>query len=755
MENSNDIIIKCKVKLSKQLFPKNKLIDNGEFGIISVNVLDVIEGEPKANKYDTITLKGVMCAIKDDEIYKIVAKEVEDERFGLQYEIIFISTDIKLENRADQYKFLEKILTEKQCVDIFKTFENPIEILESKDIKALCAVKGVGVPTALKLIEKYESNKDYSEVYIKLDKYGLSRQAILKLVDYYGSPDIVIAKVEQNPYLLIDEVDGIGWEKADEIALKGGMGEYSNYRVQAYIKYFLNCEANEGNTWVWLDDLLDAIDGVIGYELPQDILETCLRELKEEHVIWTNSTQELIALTKYYNLEKNIAKNIKRLSEAANNFDINNWEVKVKELEKRQGWSFTDEQINGIKAILENQVVIIQGGAGVGKSSTVSGMLEVFKDDYSFAQTALSGRASCNLTEITGFEGYTIHRLLGYNPEGGFAYNKNNQMNMDIIILDELSMVGADIFYKLIQAIKDGAKLIMLGDTGQLEAIGIGNIMLDMIDSGYVKCIELTKIHRQAEKSAVITDGIRVRKQEQITDKNFNGTEIRGELQDLELDIYINKDLTYRKIVEHFKDLLTKTNNPFEVQVIVPMKERGRSSAYYLNNLLQPLVINTDRDGLTIGEGSKYPFTIYEGDKVINMKNNYKTLDENGVETPIFNGDLGVVESIDFLTGTLLIDFNTKGKVYVGRKHLSYIKLGYAITTHKLQGSSSPYVICGLDYSHYKLLNKEMVYTMLTRAKKYCVLCAENKALRYAISNSEVKTKQTFLKSFLNGELEY
>lgn len=749
MEDNNDILIKVKCRLSKQMFPKDKIIRNGDFGIVSVVVIDVLQGEPQTNKWGAITLTGNMCEIKDDEIYVVVAKEVENEKFGVQYKIIFMATDIKLESRDDQYKFLDKILTGNQCIEMFKTFENPIEILELKDVKELCKVKGIGVPTALKLISKYEANKDYSEAYIKLDKFGLSKNTIDKLVDYFGSPSIVVAKIEENPYILIDEVDGIGWSKADEMALQSGLGEYSTHRVKAYIKYYLNQEANSGDTWVWTDDLLDSIDGVIGCELPQDILSAVLTEMNDNKEIWTNENRDVISLMKYYKLEENISNNIKRLNTSANEFDFDGWEVNVKNLEKRQGWGFTDEQVLGIRTILENQVTLITGGAGTGKSSTVAGMLEVFQEKYSFAQTALSGRASCNLTEITGVEGYTIHRLLGYSPESGFVYNKRNRMEKDIVILDELSMVGADIFYKLIQAIKDGAKLIMLGDTGQLEAIGIGNVMMDMIDSGYIKCVELTKIHRQSAKSAIITDSMRIREHEQITDKSFIGTEIKGELQDLELDIYNDKNSTHGRIIEHFKELIKVANDKFDVQVIVPMKDRGKASAYSLNNSLQEIVMDTSQKGLEVGTEGKYPFTIYIGDKIINNRNNYKTLNENGDEVPIFNGDLGVVVDIDFRSQILLVDFNTKGRIYIPKSHLQFIKLGYAITTHKLQGSSSPYIICGLDYSHYKLLNKEMVYTMLTRAKKYCVLCAENKALRYAITKSEVKTKQTFLKELL------
>lgn len=751
-EEYEDIMIKCKVRLAKQRFPQNKMINNGDFGIIIVTVLDTLQGEPQTNKWGTITLTGNMCEINDEDIYIVTGKEVEHEKYGLQYEVVFMCVDVKLTNKDDQFKFLEKVLPEKQCIEIFKAFENPIKILENKDIKALCTVKGIGVPTALKLIEKYENSKDYSEAYIQLDKYGLTKNKIDKLVDYFGSPQIVIAKIEENPYLLIDEVDGIGWETADDMALQGGLGEHSIIRTKAYVKYYLYEEANMGNTWVDVDDLLDAVDGTIGYDLPQEILEQALREMNETNIIWTNEDKDKVGLLRYYKLENNIAQELIRLNEAENCFKFEDWQNKIHKLEEKQGWEFTEEQIEGIQAILENQVVLIIGGAGVGKSSTVAGMLEIFKQDYSFAQTALSGRASCNLSEITGEDGYTIHRLLGYNPEGGFIYNKNNKLSIDIGILDEISMVGADIYYKLIQALETGSKLVMLGDKHQLEAIGIGNIMFDMIESGYIKCVELTKIHRQAEKSAIVTESIKIKDKQHIIDKDFTGSDIRGELQDLELDIYKNKDTTYKRVVEHFKELLPRIESIFDIQVIVPMKERGKASAYYLNNLLQEIVIDTNTDQyISIGENSKYPFKIYIGDKILNNKNNYKTLDDNGIETPIFNGDLGIVMGIDIYRRTLIVDFNSKGIIHIPKSHLNKITLGYAVTCHKAQGSGIKYVIAALDYSHYKLLTKEMVYTMLTRAKEYCVLCAENKALRYATKQTSVSTKQTHLKEMLQN----
>jgi len=743
-------LIKCSISITKILYPKTNIVEDGDFAIISAKVLNVEEGDPCLSKWGTISVKGKMCELSMIEEYNIVAKEVNDEKFGKQYEVIFIGSKIDLTNKDQQKIYLSKILTETQVDNLFKTFDNPIEILDKGDFNKLCTVKGIKGDKAEKILEKYQSTKDSYKAYVELDKYGLTKATIDKLVERYGSPDTTVNKIQENPYILIDEVEGIGWAKADGMALKGGLGEYSLFRVQAYIKYFLKEKANEGNTWCYVDDLCSAIDNVIGYDLPQDVLVESLQTLEKKLLLWVNEDRDIIALKKYYDLEKNIANNLMRLSKADNIFVFDDWEEKVHKLEERQGWSFTEEQFYGVKDILENQVIIVTGSAGTGKTSTVAGMLEAFGGNYTFAQTALSGRASGNLTDVTGEEGFTIHRLLGVDPETGrFIYNKKHQLDTDIIILDELSMVGAEIFYDLIQAIKTGAKLIMLGDLKQLEAIGVGNIMKDMIESDVITTIELTKIHRQAQASGIITESLKASDGIQLVDKDFFGEIILGELQDMHLDIYKQKETTPKVMIQHFKDLISKGINKDDIQLIVPVKDSGKASAYYLSNEVQKIVTNTSQVGLTIGKNSTTPRTLYVGDKIINMKNNYRTKTVEGKECPIFNGDLGTITEINTTKRTITVLFNNKGEIVIPKKHIPEIWLGYAITTHKMQGSSAPYVICGLDCSHYKLLNKETAYTMPSRAKRYCILCAENKALRIAIATSGVKIKQTFLCKFL------
>ncbi len=745
--------IKCKVKLSKQLFPKEE-IKSGEYAILSVKVEDVIEGDPKVSSWGTITIVGNVCEIDRNEIYTVIGNEVENDKYGIQYEIIYIGTSIALNSKEDQKVFLSKILTENQVENLFLTLEDPIKVIDREDIEKLCSVKGIGVKAAINIVNKYNESKDYSLAYVELNDYGLTNNMINKLIESYGSPNILVKKIKENPYIIADEVDGIGWNKADEIALKSGYEPYSVNRIKAYIEFYLNAQAMEGNSYVEIEDLLDGLEINLGEDIPTDNMNLAFKELAAT-TMWHNEDKTLVGLKKYYELENNIASELIRLLKAPNDFNCEGWEENVKEQERIQGWEYTFEQMEGIKTIINNNVILIGGSAGTGKTSAVSGVLSTLKS-YSFAQTALSGKASVNLTDVTGEEGYTIHRLLGYNPSKGFVHDANNKLDFDIIILDELSMVDGNLFYRLIQSIKDGAKLIMLGDTGQLESIGVANIMQDLIDSEVIPYVELTKIHRQAAKSAIITDSMKIRKSEQITDNNKYGVEVRGELQDLIMDIYKDKTSTFEKVIKYTKDTLKDIDNIMDFQILVPMKNRGDACTFKINLEVQKILREKKRglskrksNSITLHSGTKNEYKIFEGDKVINIKNNYNTVNKEGKNSPIFNGNLGTVKEIDNINKTLLIDFENIGQVIVPSGHIGYIELGYAITVHKSQGSGFKTVICALDYSHFSLLNKEMVYTMLTRTKKKCYFCVQNKALRYAINRSNIKTKQTFLSEML------
>lgn len=739
--------LEAKVKVNKIIYPRNG-ISTGDFGIISCSVDEVIEGEPVLDKWGSITVKGTMPEINLFDTYKLIGKLVKDQNYGWQYEIVYMGTQYDMTDEREQKIFLSHILTENQLNELFNTYSNPIQYIENEDVSALCKVKGIGAAVANRIIQKYKDTVDYSSILIELDGYGLTNTMINKLVNTYQSPEVVIQKVKENPYILADEVEGIGWSKADSIALKTGMEETSPFRIQAFLKYHLEQEAQKGNSWVYPSDLLYAVEEMLGEDIDQEHFKKILYTMFENEELYWNSEKTFIALRKYYDLEKNIKNELMRLLKAENKFEYSDYELKLSLIEEYQGWQYTDKQKEAIVTALKNNVVIITGGAGTGKSSSIKGFLDIM-NNYSFAQTALSGKAAARLTELSGVKGSTIHKLLGYSPREGFAYNKDFPLKYDIIILDETSMVGAELFYQLIQAIKTGAKLIMLGDIGQLEAIGLANVFNDMIDSGVIPVVILDKIHRQAQKSAIITNSMEVRNGNQIVKQGWTGIETRGELQDLIVDIYDDKILTAPTVMNWFKKEYEENPNIMDIQIIVPLKDKGDACTFELNNSIQEYYNPADRrkQETTVTKNKK-TYILREGDKVINVVNNYKTTDEYGNEQPIFNGYVGIIKLIDY--DYMVIDFDICGRVVIYKKFWKNIEPAYALTCHKLQGSQAKIVIIGLDYTAYTLLTKEWVYTALTRASKKCILCAESSALRFAVSNSNIQTKQTFLAKMLN-----
>ena len=795
--NNNSREFTCMVEFVAQFYPKNnKKIVDGDWGIVTVRVKQIeIDGamvdyntidfnleENQQHKmhihgiYKTITMRGNLLEMYKDTSYKVSLIEAYDSKYERwNYDIKTIQEIYNFDTEEKQRKFLLRILTEKQVDSIFNQLPNPMEVLEQGDVETLQEVKGIGEATAERIIKKFLASKDMGKAMVELGEYGLTNNMIIKLVTEYGSPDIAVSKVKKNPHILADEVDGIGFLKADEIAHKMGFNPHSKERCDSFINYFFEQQVLEGHSYVEGDVLMASIFDTLGDDYPMESVSASLRYLTDKEILWHNPDKTVFALTKYYNIERLVATNIMRLANAENNFHFNNWEECIKEVEEKQGWSYTDEQFASIRGTLEHNVVIITGYGGTGKTASVAGMLSVLGQDYTFAQCALSGKAGVNMSHVTGVEGYTIHRLLGYQPRVGFTHNYDKQLEYDIIILDELSMVDAPLFAHLLSAIKDGAKLIMLGDTGQLPNIGCGNVMHDLIESGYIAIHQLTKVHRQASKSAIITESIKIRNSEHIVNLGFEGRKVLGELEDLEIVAYKEREdkragedgRGVDLIMKEYNRLRPLTNNIMDIAVLLPTNTRG-TSTYKINKLIQDIEINHKRGlnarGLEIK--GKYPYTLYIGDKVINTKNNYKAVykevigeDEfgdpiyNKVERPIYNGNMGIVTSINHQAMEIEIDFENVGKVTIDSGSLDSIQLGYAISIHKSQGATIPYTIMGLDYTHFKMLSRELVYTGITRAKKHCVLVAETRALRRATTTTNVVAKQTFLPFFLDGQL--
>lgn len=736
--------IKAIVALNRKIF------HNGDdWGIFSVDLKENLENKAVTDHNKRITIKGNMPDLRFDTEYRIYGKLVEDKRYGKQYDIKNIAEVVQIDKNDvnSKKKYLESLFTKGQVEAMYEALNDPFQVLFDKNAAELVKVKGCGVNNANNWIDKFEKNYCYSKIFIELEEYGLTFNLVKKLYGIYGNPDLVISKVKENPYTLT-EIKGIGWKRADELALKNGLGLYSTERISSYICYYLEEAGLNGRSYIPAQELMDAIIENIGEEVPDINIAQAVRKLGDK--LWHSEDKENIGLMSYYKLESNIAEEFHRLLTAENNFDYSNWETVIKELEEKQGWEFSEEQKQGILTALEKNVVIIEGKAGCGKTSVSSAFCKVL-DNYPRALAALAGKAGARLAEVTGEEGYTIHRLLGFpnkNPDAKsmFTYNKDNPLPYDIYIIDEVSMIGGRLFLNLLRAIPSGSKLILLGDIGQLPSIGECNVAADIIESKHIPTVSLTQIHRQAAKSAIITDSIKARQGYQIIDKDWAGIETRGELQDFTIDCYSDKNNTYYKTLQHFSNDLQKVNSILDIQIIAPVKNQGDACTYSLNNAVQELYNPKDenKNEITCISNGR-PYVLREGDKIINNQNNYKVNSVDGKSSGLFNGDIGIIHSINETGKIMEVDFVGKGRYIIGKDVISNIDLAYALTCHKMQGSQSERVIVAIDYSSFVLLSREWVYTAITRAQKHCTLVAQNSALRLAISKEFVSNKTTHL----------
>lgn len=738
------------------------------FTIASFDLVKEIDGEVEIHPiYKTFTVVGIMPYLMEDADYEISATEVENKKYGKQYQVNSINLYLPngIESKEGQKEFLDIIFTKLQVKEMYEALDDPYMTLKDGDISSLVKVKNCGMKTAVAWIDKFKTYMPLSNAMKELSEYGLTEALLRRIVNHYKSSDIAVEIIQNKPYKLI-EVNGVGWHKCDEIAMKGGLKPDSPERIGTYILYYLQERANEGYSYIPADANTEIENGIVSKtQKPINFIDTMIEffgdDISDEALkggldyvndqLWFSDDRKFVGLKRIYDLEMSVAENLIRIRDGENDFKYSNWKDIIKQKEIDQGWEYNEQQIEGIKAVLENQVVVITGKAGTGKSSIVDAMIAVLQG-YSYAQTALSGRAAARMAEITHEEGYTIHRLLGFpkgdRDHGGFVFHEDNKLPRDIIILDEVSMVDGELFNRLVKAIKTGSKLIMLGDTGQLECIGCMNIAADLIASKEIVSIELSQIHRQAANSGIITESIKAREGIQLIEKDWIGTEVRGKLNDLVIDCFSDKSNTFYKVMQHASSELEDGTDIMDLMVIAPLY-KNESGVDNLNAALQSLYNpdSSEKKEVFVQKSSK-AWILREGDKIINVQNDYYA--KNKFTAGIFNGNIGVVKNIDIDANTIAVDFqDIPGIMILPKKNWKDLELGYAITCHKAQGSQCKKVIVGLDFGSFIQLSREWVYTAMTRAIDKCYMIAQNNALRYAVSKNSISVKRTHLAKLL------
>ena len=600
-----------------------------------------------------------------------------------------------------------------------------IDVIET-DIQRLYEVPGIGKKRVEKIRESWEKQKDIKNVMLFLQGYGVSTAYAAKIYRQYGKESI--DKVKENPYRLADDIWGIGFKTADSIAAKMGYEKNNLRRCQSGIIYTLNQLANEGHVYAEEEQLVKAA---------LDLLEADEAPIREAlcHMVQTDDLKledEAIYLPPFYFAEVGTTNRLLALLRESEQ-DLFAKKMDVQALSKETGIEYDEVQLQAIEEAIRSKVMVLTGGPGTGKTTTTQGIIAALKHmGLRILLAAPTGRAAKRMSEATGMEAKTIHRLLEFNPRDGYKRNEENPLEGDALIVDECSMIDIILMNSLMKAIPSSMRVVFVGDIDQLPSVGAGNVLRDLIESEKIPVIRLTRIFRQAQTSRIVMSA------HAINQGRFPDTS-NGKQTDFFFIQQEEPEKVAEEIVNLVKNRLPKaySQKVSNIQVLTPM-QRGVVGAANLNmalqNALNPTQIALNRGG----------YSFRQGDRVMQLRNNY--------DKDVFNGDLGYVESVDMEERTLLVNFEDRLVEYEASE-LDELTLAYATTIHKSQGSEYPIVVMPVLMTHYVMLQRNLIYTGITRAKKICVLIGTPKALSFAIRNMSVLKRNTKLKERLNPEL--
>ena len=727
--------------------------EHNGFSIVVANLEKLISGEAKLSR-KKLVLKGNFNMNNKDE-YKIQAEFTPDDRWGNQYTVFSCSNTLFSNGVSeDQFSaFLKQVLGEKQADDILENVspKELEEILQSNDndeiVKRLTEIKGIGEYRANKIIDQYYQNLDSQEAVIKLSSLGFNRRQINTIFkNYLNNYNQINSIADSDPYQF-SLVKGLTFDSVDEALISHGFDKNDHRRINAYIAYLLYQDLNFGNSYEPFERVYQTILPKFG--ITKDILLRFLDSSKLFSVSTLGDTLT-VSLRKQKKLEEGIYKElINRLNVKPTKQILAVGET-IKSVEEKQGFKFSDDQIDAIKKLINTNVGVLSGKAGTGKTATMRAVSQLFEENgLAVYQCALSGKASNNLQNSTGREASTVHKLLGIGIDSPSDFDHDHQA--DVVILDEISMIDTSLFYKLLTSMREDARLIMVGDIGQLPAIGVG-IIKGLLASEIPFC-ELTNVHRQNDGSAILDNALSIRGGVVPTDLNLNNNgKSLGKLQDL---TYIFSDTSQdseleQNIFKKYQELISQGKGFDEVMVISSLKRIANK----LNSLIQTKY-NPDDVGKTEKEIRK-GVIIRVGDRVINLQNNYQSKDVDDNLKPVYNGNTGVVKSIVHSKENnassndvdILIEFDNVGEVWFTKDDCANLDLGYACTIHKAQGSTIPYVLVGIPFSNM-MCSRQLLYTAITRSQKECYVFGNLDMLKQCIAGDVYVGNQTVLETLM------
>lgn len=678
----------------------------------------------KAKGYtDLITLVGYLMDLPAGTVLLIQGNWQEDKKFGPKFAVdkweeVMPSTLYGIEKYLGSGMVkgvgptYAKRIVEKFGLDTIYVIEN--------EIVRLLEIEGLGKRRMLKIQESWEKQKEVKNVMVFLQGHGVSTAYAAKIYRTYGKESISVVK--NNPYTLADDIWGVGFKTADAIAQKLGYEKDDERRCRSGLMYTLTQLATDGHVYAQEQQLLDRAKTLL--EIDEDKLKPVLSAMIQYKDLYQE--EDAIYLPTYYFAEKGSAEKLLELLHRPlpPGTLFNFCDTKA-----RKGIQYDEIQLKAIDEAVKSKVLVLTGGPGTGKTTTTQGIIAALKSmDLKILLAAPTGRAAKRMSEATGMPAKTIHRLLTYTPMEGYQRNEENQLEGDVLIVDEASMIDIQLFYALLKAVPPTMRLILVGDIDQLPSVGAGNVLRDLIDSEKIPVVRLTRIFRQAQSSRIITNAHKIN--QGILPDITNGKE--SDFFFLQVD---SPEEVIAQIVNLVQNRLPKAyrEKVSNIQVLTPMHRGGVGS----DNLNQALQRSLNPSGAYLTRGG----TIYrQGDRIMQIRNNY--------DKDVYNGDIGIIDCIDTDENTLSADFDGK-MVWYELGELDEVTLAYATTIHKSQGSEYPIVVIPVLMSHYMMLQRNLIYTAITRSKKVCVLIGSTDALAYAVKNFTVNKRNSRLKERL------
>ena len=634
----------------------------------------------------------------------------------------------------------------RRIVQMFGT--DTLDIIE-KSPKRLLEVDGIGKVRLDRIRKSWQEQKEIRNIMLFLQSHDVSTGHATKIFKTYGADSLRV--VRDNPYRLADDIWGIGFHTADTIAKKLGFDHDRPERLRSGLLYTLNRLAEEGHCFATESQLLKAGSDLL--EVETGPLEAALQTMTlsgdlvtEAYMTEDGTDATAIYLPPFYHAEAGTAKRLLEISGSIPTLAVNPKGL-AERVQKRTGMRYDEVQIRAILTAVSSKILILTGGPGTGKTTATQGIIAAFREaGAKILLAAPTGRAAKRLAETTGMEAKTIHRLLEVKPPEGYQRNADNPLEGDVLIVDECSMIDIMLMFSLVKAVPDRMTLVLVGDVDQLPSVGAGNVLRDLIDSDCFPVIRLTRIFRQAQTSRIVMNAHRINagKMPDLSngrDSDFFFVDMEKAVRDQRMDpaeAAVVSEQTAKEILKLVQDKLPRFYgiSPREIQVLTPM-QRGTAGAANLNLLLQEAV-NPGEDGLRRGG-----MQVRRNDKVMQIRNNY--------DKEVFNGDVGFVQAVDLEDRNLSVNFDGRTVEY-DITELDELVLAYATTVHKSQGSEYPVVVMPVVTSHYVMLQRNLIYTGVTRAKRGMVMVGTKKALSFAVRNVSVRKRNTLLRQRLRGE---